>query len=251
MKIILSPAKKMNYDDSTVGCLGLPVFLPEAEQILGWMQNQSGEELQKLWACSDKIAKDNLRRLSHMSLTGNLTPAILSFDGIAYQYMAPAVFEEGMLDYIQDHLRILSAFYGVLRPMDGVTPYRLEMQHKAKVGETSNLYQFWGDKLYRAVRDSDGVIVNLASKEYSRCIEKYLTLEDTFITCTFAQEEKGRLMQKGVYCKMARGEMVRFMAERRIEDPEEMKEFRGLDYRFREEISTAGEYVFVREKTEK
>ena len=117
--------------------------------------------------------------------------------------------------------RILSGFYGILKPMDGVTPYRLEMQAKLELNGAKNLYAYWGDRLYKELRDSSGIIVNLASKEYSKCIEKYLQAEDSYITCNFFEEVQGKLVQKGVYCKMARGEMVRFMAENRIEEPEE------------------------------
>ena len=155
-----------------------------------------------------------------MDLTRNLTPAILSYEGIAYQYMAPSVFQNGEFDYVEKHLRILSAFYGVLKPMDGVTPYRLEMQAKAKVAGSKNLYDYWKDLLYKEVVDDSHVIINLASKEYSRCIEKYLGKDDTYITCSFVEPDKGKLVQKGVYAKMARGEMVRFMAMENIEEIE-------------------------------
>ena len=247
MRIILSPAKKMRASEiSGLAPLGLPVFIREAELIRDSLRQKSYEELKKLWACSDKIAEQNAERLAGMCLDRGLVPAILSYDGIAYQYMAPTVFEAGMLDYVQEHLRILSGFYGVVKPMDGVTTYRLEMQAKAEINGSRDLYSFWGGRLYEEVRDDSGIIVNLASKEYSVCIEKYLAPEDTFITCIFAEEEKGKLIQKGVYCKMARGEMVRFMAENRIEEPEEIKSFDRLEYHFREELSTEREYVFLR-----
>ena len=161
--------------------------------------------------------------------------------------MAPAVFEDGQFDYVQEHLRILSGFYGVLKPMDGVTPYRLEMQAKAKVAGTSNLYEYWGDTLYSEVRDDSGVIINLASKEYSRCIEKYLHPEDRFITCIFGELENGRVVQKGVYAKMVRGDMVRFMAEHQIEDPKMLKTYDRMHYHFSAERSSEAEYVFIRE----
>ena len=91
-------------------------------------------------------------RLENMDLYNRLTPAILAYEGLAFQYMEPAVFENGQIDYVQDHLRILSAFFGVLRPMDGVTPYRLEMQAKADIETSKNLYDYWGSRLYRAAR---------------------------------------------------------------------------------------------------
>ena len=246
MKIILSPAKKMNVDTDTVEYIGMPKYIKHTETVLEWLKSQSQEELKNLWKCNDKIAEQNFERLENMNLYEKLTPAVLSYEGLAYQYMAPAVFEDGHLDYVQEHLRILSGFYGVLKAMDGVTPYRLEMQAKAPVDGTKDLYQFWGDSLYKEVRDDSRVIVNLASKEYSKCIEKYLQKEDTYITCTFCEQVNGKLAQKGTYAKMARGEMVRFMAEHQIEDVEEIKKFNRLGYVFREDISTETEYVFER-----
>jgi cytoplasmic iron level regulating protein YaaA (DUF328/UPF0246 family) len=189
-----------------------------------------------------------VERLEKMDLKKNLTPALISYEGIAYQYMAPAVFEDGHLEYVQEHLRILSAFYGALKPMDGVTPYRLEMQAKASVGGYKDLYELWGRRLYDEVRGEDGIIINLASKEYSKCIEKYLTEDDTYITCTFCEEVNGKLVQKATYAKMARGEMVRYMAEHNVEEPEQMKSFDRLGYQFREELSTEKEYIFERKK---
>lgn len=158
--------------------------------------------------------------------------------------MAPSVFEYDHFDYVQEHLRILSAFYGVLKPMDGVTPYRLEMQSKAKIKGCADLYDFWKDSLYKEVRDESGIIINLASKEYSKCIEKYLEKDDIYITVNFCEKSGERLVTKGTYAKMARGEMVRFMAENSIYDPEEIKKFDRLNYVFRQDLSNDREYVF-------
>ncbi len=249
MRIILSPAKKMRVDSDSLSPVSMPVLLSQTKEILRWLQTLSYAEAKKLWTCNDKIAEENYARLQDMDLDSkaSLTPAILSYDGIAFQYMSPAVFEDRQFDYVQEHLRILSGFYGVLKPMDGVTPYRLEMQAKAKVAETVNLYEYWGDALYKEVRDDSGVIINLASKEYSRCIEKYLQSEDQFITCIFGELENGRVVQKGVYAKMARGDMVRFMAEHQIEDPEMLKTYDRMHYHFSAERSSETEYVFIRE----
>ena len=246
MKIILSPAKKMRRDTDALPTENLPVFFSKARQVMQYLQSLSSSQLQALWGCNDAIAKQNVERLQTMDLEQGLTPAILSYDGIAYQYMAPAVFEDAHFAYIQQHLRILSGFYGVLRPMDGVTPYRLEMQAKAHVSGTKNLYEFWGSDLYKQVRDPDGVIVNLASKEYAKCIEPYLTPQDTFITCVFGETVKGKLVQKGTFAKMARGEMVRYLAEHQIEDPAQMKQFSRLGYHFRPDLSTDMLYTFER-----
>lgn len=152
--------------------------------------------------------------------------------------MAPAVFEDGQFDYVQEHLRILSGFYGVVKPLDGVVPYRLEMQAKAAVSGHKNLYDFWGHSLYQEVMDNSRILINLASKEYSKCIEKYLRPEDRYITCVFGELTGGRVVQKGVYAKMARGEMVRFMAGIHAEDPEQIKTFDWSGYHFDEDRSS-------------
>ena len=247
MRIILSPAKKMNEETDILAPQGLPVFMDHTEEIMRWMQALSYEEAKKLWGCNDSIARQNYERFQQMNLYQRLTPAILSYEGIAYQYMAPSVFANGEFSYVQEHLRILSAFYGVVKPMDGVTPYRLEMQAKARIAGTKDLYAYWGDRIYREVLDDSHVIVNLASKEYSKCVEKYLTDEERYITCVFGEISGEKIVQKGVYAKMARGEMVRYMAEHNVQQPEEMKEFDRLGYAFREDLSGEQEYVFIKE----
>ena len=246
MRIIISPAKQMRVDADTFACSTLPVFMEKTEILMRWIQGLSYEEQKKLWACNDKIASQNAERFAHMDLRQNLTPALLSYDGIQYTYMAPAVFEDGQYDYVQDHLRILSGFYGIVKPMDGVVPYRLEMHAKASVSRCKNLYDFWGDSLYREVIDDSRIIVNLASKEYSRCIEKYLRPDDRYITCVFGELEGNKVVQKGVYAKMARGEMVRFMAGIQAEIPEQIKAFNWSGYHYDQDRSSDDEYVFIR-----
>ena len=246
MKIILSPAKKMITDTDSIAPVGMPDFLDQTTKILDWMRGREKDELKAIWKCNDKIARQNFERLETMDLYHMLTPAILSYEGIAFQYMAPAVFENGQFAYIQKHLRILSAFYGCLKPLDGVKPYRLEMQAKVTIGDTKNLYDYWKDRLYQAVIDDSRVIINLASKEYSKCIEKYLSPDDQYITVTFCELSGEKLVTKGTYAKMARGEMVRFMAERGIENPADIQEFNRLGYRFREDLSSEKEYIFER-----
>ena len=247
MRIIISPAKKMNIDTDTMEVQALPVFLERTEEILTWIRGCSYEELKKLWSCNDKIAEQNFDRFRNMNLHHNLTPALISYEGIQYQYMAPSVFSRKEWEYVQKHLRILSGFYGVLKPLDGVTPYRLEMQAKAKISGTKDLYEYWGGMLYEQVRDESGIILNLASKEYSKSIEKYLNPEDTFVTVVFGEWKDGKVIQKGTMAKMARGEMVRFMAEHESENLEEIRQFDRLGYRFAEELSGNQEYVFLKE----
>ena len=248
MKIIISPAKKMNIDNDSLLHQELPVFLPQTEKLRTKLQSMSYDELKKLWKCNDKIATLNVNRLQHMDLRKNLTPAIMAYEGIQYQYMAPGIFTDKEFFYIQDHLRILSAFYGLLRPFDGVVPYRLEMQAKLAIGETKDLYTFWDDSLANYLFAETDCIINLASKEYSVCISKYLPDSVRFITCVFGEWKNGKIIEKGTICKMARGEMVRFMAENQINDPEKIKLFSRLNYQYSAEHSNEDTFVFLLQK---
>ena len=248
MRIIISPAKKMNVDTDSFACQGLPQFLPKTEQLYERLRGMSYEELKALWKCNDQIAKLNFERLQTMDLRQRLTPAILSYEGIQYQYMAPGVFTYDELDYVREHLRILSGFYGVLRPFDGVTPYRLEMQAKLKMGEAKDLYSYWGDSIAKNLFSETDCILNLASQEYSRCVSAYLTEDVQCITCLFCERKNGKLIEKGTLCKMARGEMVRYMAEHQIEDPERIKAFDRLGYRFAQSESNQTTYTFIKEE---
>ena len=247
MRIILSPAKKMNVDTDSFLPKKLPVFLMQAEEIKETLQSMAPEALQKLWKCNDSIAKLNVSRLREMDLTRNLTPAIFSYEGIAYQYMAPGVFSERELGYIEEHLRILSAFYGVLRPFDGVTPYRLEMQAKLKVCEAKNLYEYWGEKIAENILAETDTVLNLASKEYSLCVSRYVPCGKRFITCVFGEEKDGKIIEKGTLCKMARGDAVRFMAENGVTEAEGIRSFDRLGFRYDASRSDESTYVFVKE----
>ena len=186
-----------------------------------------------------------------MNLSENTNPALVTYEGIQYKYMAPRVFTYDYFDYAQKYLRILSGLYGVLKPLDGIVPYRLEMQAKLKTDFCKNLYDFWGADIYKNLtldddNASSNVILNLASEEYAKAVRKFIKPTDTFITCTFAEQVNGSLKEKGVYVKMARGEMVRFMAENNITKPEDIKAFTGLGYRFSPKDSREQHYVFIR-----
>ena len=249
MRIIISPAKKMNVDTDSLPWRDLPVFLSKTEQITKVLQGMEYAELKTLWKCNDSIAAINAQRLVHMDLKKRLTPAILSYEGIQYQYMAPGVFTEAELEYVQNHLRILSGFYGILKPFDGITPYRLEMQAKLKIAENKDLYSYWGSSIAEDLLAETDCIINLASKEYSVSVSKYLPGEVRFITCVFGEEKDGKVIEKGTMCKMARGEMVRFMAENQITDPQILKSFDRLDYKFDEGRSNDKMLVFIRKAT--
>ena len=247
MRIIISPAKKMRVDTDSFPVRDLPALLPQAEVLAEQLRSMSYGELKALWKCNDSIAAMNAERLQRMDLRHGLTPAILAYDGIQYQYMAPGVFTEGELEYVQEHLRILSGFYGVLRPFDGVLPYRLEMQARLKTPEGKDLYEFWGDTLAAEVFGETDCVVNLASREYSQCLSRYVPSGARFITCVFGERKDGKIVEKGTMCKMARGEMVRYLAENRAEDPEQMRDFDRLQYRFSPADSDGHTYTFIRE----
>ena len=262
MRFIISPAKKMNETPDILEFQGYPEFVKDADILREYVAGLSYEEAKALWKCNDSIAELNFERFRWIDLRRNLTPAVMSYEGIQYQYMAPSVMDEASLDYLQEHLRILSGFYGMLKPMDGVVPYRLEMQARLKPelqiqrpsenstdveeGTYKTLYQFWGRRLADALFRETDIIVNLASKEYSKAIAAYLTPQIRFITCIFGEYKGGKIIEKGTFAKMARGEMVRFMAEQQAESPETMKEFDRLGYHFAPEASDEKTYVFVK-----
>ena len=250
MRIIISPAKKMREDPDTFRPEGLPAFLPEAERLLSALRTLTPRELKQLWACNDAIADLNVERLAHMDLRRAMTPALLAYEGIQYRYLAPGVMEEGALGYVGEHLRILSGFYGLLRPFDAVTPYRLEMQAKLAVDGHRDLYGFWGGRLGAALGAETDTVVDLASKEYSRAALPHLPPRTRVVTCVFGERNGDRVVEKGTLCKMARGEMVRWMAEQRTERPEDLTAFSVLGYRYDPARSEADRLVFLRE-TEK
>ena len=245
MRIIIAPAKKMNMDLDSFPLEALPQFLGQTERLMCALQSMSPRELQALWKCNDAIARLNVERLRRRSISRRLTPAVLAYEGIQYRYMAPSVFETDQLVYIREHLRILSGFYGLLRPFDGVTPYRLEMQARLSVDGHRDLYDFWGAKLAGQLATETDFVLNLASKEYSRAVEPYLPPAVRFLTCTFGELEDGKVVEKGTMCKMARGQMVRWLAENNVTDSEDIKNFADLDYHFCSIRSTGNNYVFV------
>ena len=245
--IMISPAKKMNCLEEYPVEPGKPVFLERTKRLMRYLQSLDGETIQRIWKCNDKIADLNRQRLKNMDPERFVTPAVLAYEGLQYQSMAPAVFEDRALDYIGDHLYILSGFYGILKAFDGVVPYRLEMQARITMedegGIVTSLYDYWGDSLYRVLADGADVIVNLASEGIR------------LVDCVFGQLEeadgKERVRVKATEAKMARGAMVRYMAQRRIEDVEELKEFDQMGYGYREELSKEDRLVFVKPGKEK
>lgn len=248
MRIIISPAKKMKIDNDVFTHRQMPILLQESQILSDHLQTLTYDELKSIWRCSDKIARENFDRIKDMDLYNNLTPAILSYEGLQYQYIGPGVFTDKELEYVEKHLRILSGFYGILRPFDGIVPYRLEMQSKFIDWEDKSLYDFWNDKISKTIFSESSCIINLASKEYSKSISKYLTDDIRLINCVFGQLVDGKVVSKGTLAKMARGEMIRFMAENNIEGTEGIKGFDRLDYVYKEELSDYNNYVFIKKE---
>lgn len=241
MKVILSPAKKMIRADDDFAWRDLPVFLDGSRKLLAELRSYDEKQLKNIWKCSDKLVRENMERLSAMDLEHSLSPAVFSYVGLAFQHMAPGALTDRGLAWLQENLRILSGFYGILKPFDGIAPYRLEMQ--AMLPETGSLYQFWGDKLYREI--GNDLILNLASKEYSDAVLPYAG--DNYITIVFAQKKNGKLIQKGTLAKMARGEMVYWLAENDIQKPDDVKQF-NTGYQYSDEDSDDHTYVFLQKE---
>ncbi|KRK98525.1 hypothetical protein FD04_GL000257 [Secundilactobacillus odoratitofui DSM 19909 = JCM 15043] len=245
MKIIIAPTKKMVVNTDDFDVLSQPQYLDDAQAILQVLKQLTYEQAKAMWHCSDKLARENFAWLQEMSLTQHQTPAILGYTGIQYQYMAPDLFTAPALDYIQANLRILTGFYGILRPFDGVVPYRLEMQSAVAVNQTANLYQFWGDRLHAALQANDGLILNLASQEYAKAITPYLTADEHMVDVVFASLVNGKPKVKATFAKMARGEMVRYLAENQISDLADVAKFDHPDWHFDADRSTANQLVFI------
>ncbi len=250
MRFIVSPAKKMSVVDDSFAWRDLPAFVDRAEALADAVRALSYEEAKALWRCSDALAELNFERFRTMDVRGDaaaLTPAALAYEGVQYQHLAPGVMTADQLDYLQERLRILSGFYGVLRPFDGVVPYRLEMQAKLAVGGARDLYGFWGDALYRAIAAETDLIVNLASVEYAKAVVPYAERAGIRVaTCLFGGiDGRGRFVQRATAAKAARGSMVRWCAERGVGRVDDLRAFDVGGYVYNEERSNADTLVFV------
>ncbi|MDD7161892.1 MAG: peroxide stress protein YaaA [Candidatus Ornithospirochaeta sp.] len=250
MKIIISPAKKMRREEY-VAPLHRPMFLKEAGELLSFLRSLSDSEKAKVWKVKGALLSSSLSSLSMLSLEDSGSPAIFSYDGIQYTYMSPSSFTDSMLEYAEKNLRIISGLYGLLRPLDGVGTYRLEMESPISFPGYSDLYSYWGGKIASSLMEDDRLLVNLASAEYSKAVLPYLPSTVTVVTPVFLDWEKGRYVSKGVYAKMERGEMVRFLAETGAETVEDIMKFSSRGYEFSRFLSDSNTLCFVRKDEEK
>lgn len=246
MKIIIAPAKKMKIDQDSFYVQSQPEFLDQAKVLWDFLRSRSFDQLKEIWRANDKIIRENQERLE-TNLNEKQSPALVAYDGIQYQYLAGDVLDQASLDYLQKNLRIMSALYGLLRPFDGVIPYRLEMQAPMIGFKDYSLYHFWNDKLYQALYQDDHLVLNLASKEYSRAISPFVKDGQKFVTVTFLEKRKDKWRQIATHSKMARGAMVHFMAENKVETLDDLKEFNDFGFRFDKKASTEIELVFKKD----
>ena len=250
MKIIISPAKKMRKEEY-VAPLHRPMFLKEAGELLSFLRSLSDSEKAKVWKVKGALLSSSLSSLSMLSLEDIGSPAIFSYDGIQYTYMSPSSFTDSMLEYAEKNLRIISGLYGLLKPLDGVGTYRLEMESPISIPGYGDLYSYWGGKIASSLMEDDRLLVNLASAEYSKAVLPYLPSTVNVVTPVFLDWEKGRYVSKGVYAKMERGEMVRFLAETGAETVEEIMKFSSRGYEFSRFLSDSNTLCFVRKDEEK
>lgn len=252
MQIIISPAKKMKIETDTFTYKDVPLFLSDTSIIAKKLQSMTEEQLKFLWKTNASLTALNVERLRTLDLEKQLTPALFSYEGLQYQYMAPQVLSQNSLDYLQNHLRILSGFYGILKPFDGITPYRLEMQAKLSLDTSASLYEFWGSRIAEHLTQESDCILNLASKEYSKAIEPHWkrlpTKEHSFVHCVFGELIDGKLVERATMCKMARGAMVRWLSENAITALSEVTEFSDLQFQYNASRSTENSLVFLKTK---
>lgn len=255
MIAILSPAKRMDVD-YTKGLVEStePRFLEEASELVEKLRNYDVEGIKELMNVSDQIAELNHQRFAEWEAApyeARSIPAILAFQGDVYRGFGAEELTADKLKEAQDRVRILSGLYGILRPLDRILPYRLEMSTKLPNRAGKDLYAFWGNKLTEALgadleADPDGVLVDLASNEYSKVIDKK-GLDARVITPQFKEKKEGGYKTVAMKAKRARGLMARFMVDEDLQQPEDLKAFDREGYRFNEELSEGDKWVFTKD----
>ncbi|MBA63009.1 MAG: hypothetical protein CMJ76_11645 [Planctomycetaceae bacterium] len=254
MLITLSPAKTLNFDpQSIISDYSTPVLLKESRKIIKTMQSYDASSLEVLMGVSSAIAETNVKRFKQWKApftTNNAKQAILAFKGQVYDGLKAWEMSEQDLQTSQRYLRILSGLYGVLKPLDLMQAYRLEMGTKVSISGSKNLYDFWGEQITEqlnndlAEHDYD-ILINLASNEYFKAVQKK-NLKARIITPNFKEERDGGYKMITFYAKVARGLMTRFIIENALDDPEIIKTFDVDGYRFNPELSTESDWIFTR-----
>ncbi|MEM7699891.1 MAG: peroxide stress protein YaaA, partial [Verrucomicrobiota bacterium] len=231
-----------------------PQFLDRAEELVGVLRKKTRPQLRELMSISEGLADLNFQRYREFSVPftqDNARAALLAFKGDVYTDFSLADYGREDFQFAQKHLRILSGLYGVLRPLDLIQPYRLEMGTDLKTALGRNLYTFWGDNLSKSLNRSfkasgSVVLINLASKEYFSAIDQS-ALKGEIITPSFKDLRKGTYRVLSFFAKKARGAMCDFMIREQIEDPEGLKAFSGGGYRFNAKLSEGNQWIFTRD----
>lgn len=252
MKLVLSPAKSLDFETqlpttkSTEGC-----FLAEAERLNKLLKKKSPRSLSKLMHISDNLGELNYERNQDWQLPftkDNARQAIYAFNGDVYRGLDAYTIDTKKLDKVQDTVRIISGLYGILKPLDLMQPYRLEMGTKMAVGKNKNLYEFWKKKVTKALNEEledDELFLNLASNEYFKAIDTKV-IKVPAINISFKEYKNGQYKTIGIFAKLARGLMTRYIIDTDAKTLEDIKGFNYDNYGFSEELSSAKELVFTR-----
>jgi len=252
MKIVISPAKSLNFESKApTQKFSQPIFLNEADRLNRILKKKSVRSLSKLMSISDALGQLNYQRNQDWELPfklDNSKQAVYAFTGEVYRGIDANSIPEQDIDFLQEHLRILSGQYGILKPLDLMQPYRLEMGTKLKVGVKPNLYKFWGDKITKSLNselEEDELFVNLASNEYFKVLQAK-DLKTPVITPVFKDFKNGEYKVIMTFAKLARGLMVRYMIDHKVSTVDGIKGFNYNGYGFDENLSTDTELVFTR-----
>lgn len=250
MIIVVSPAKTLDFESASfTEEFSEPGFLEDSQVLVDTLRGVDADGVMSLMGVSQKIADLNIQRMQDWSRPFNVQnakQAVYAFKGDVYTGLAVESMDTQGVNYLQKHLRILSGLYGIMKPLDLMQPYRLEMGTKLENARGKNLYEFWGDSItdYLNQNDSD-VLVNLASSEYFKAV-KAKKITSKIITPNFKDEKNGKYKIVSFYAKKARGLMVRYAADKNIQNVEDLKKFDYAGYAFDENESTDSDWIFKR-----
>mgnify|MGYP000506426193 CR=1 FL=1 len=249
MLIVISPAKKLDMSGVDDVTPTRPQFAQQASELAEVARGLSTADLKKLMGISDNLAKLNAERFRDF---GDMEekPAALAFAGDTYQGLEAGSLDADEMRWAQDHLRILSGLYGALRPLDAIEPYRLEMGSRLKTDHGKTLYDYWGDRIARALNDQAAdagtdTLVNCASQEYFGAVQPD-ALKLRVITPVFMEEKNGTPKVVSFYAKRARGAMARYIIQNRLTEPQALRDFDSGGYRYDPELSEGDKMVFLR-----
>lgn len=254
MLVLLSPAKTLDFETPpTVEANSKARFLEDSQELIDQLQHLKSAEVGKLMSVSEKISELNVQRFNSWKTPftpNNAKPAAMAFRGDVYQGLDADTLSSDDFEFAQSSVRILSGLYGILRPLDLIQPYRLEMGTRFANKRGSNLYKFWGDRLTQSLNqeitaDKHTAVINLASNEYFKAV-KAPQLQAPLITPAFRDWKNGEYKMISFFAKKARGMMTRYVVDQRLESPEALKQFDTGGYAYCEAESTADTWVFLR-----